>query len=82
MMVDRVYIKDLRILKNIDLSQVILVDNAVYSFGYQLANGVPIIPFHDAHTTNVGDEELVHLVYYFNCIVESEDVREQNRRAF
>jgi len=54
----------------------------VYSFGYQLSNGIPIIPFYDSHTTNVNDEELVHLVYYFNCIVESEDVRVQNRRAF
>ena len=54
----------------------------MYSFGYQLSNGIPIIPFYDSHTTNVNDEELVHLVYYFNCIVESEDVRVQNRRAF
>jgi len=79
---ENVYIKDLRILKNRDLSQVIIIDNAVYSFGYQLSNGIPIIPFYDSHTTNVNDEELVHLVYYFNCIVESEDVRVQNRRAF
>ena len=69
------FIKDLRILKNKDLSQVLIIDNAVYSFGFQLSNGIPIIPFYDSHTTNVNDEELVHLVYYFSCIVESEDVR-------
>ena len=79
---ENVFIKDLRILKNKDLSQVIIVDNAVYSFGFQLSNGIPIIPFYDSHTTNINDEELVHLVYYFTCIVESDDVRMQNRRAF
>jgi len=28
------YIKDLRVFKNIDLKNILLVDNAVYSFGY------------------------------------------------
>ena len=51
-----------------------MVDNAVYSFGFQLDNGIPIIPFYDRHTTNPDDEELIHLVYYFNCIKESENV--------
>ena len=41
-----VYIKDLRIF-DIDMNDIILVDNAVYSFGYQLDNGIPIIPFRD-----------------------------------
>jgi len=35
----------------------VLVDNAVYSFGYQLENGIPIIPFYD----DKEDEELLHL---------------------
>ena len=30
---DNVYIKDLRIFKNVALKDIILVDNAVYSFG-------------------------------------------------
>jgi CTD small phosphatase-like protein 2 len=30
------------------------VDNAVYSFGYQLDNGIPIIPFYE----DKRDEEL------------------------
>ena len=49
-----------------------LVDNAAYSFGFQLNNGIPIIPFYD----NKQDEELVHLIYYLNCIAGCEDVRE------
>jgi CTD small phosphatase-like protein 2 len=30
---DNVYIKDLRVIRNIDLKDMILVDNAIYSFG-------------------------------------------------
>lgn len=30
---DNVYLKDLRIIKNVDLKDIILVDNAVYGFG-------------------------------------------------
>lgn len=55
-----VYIKDLRIIKNRQMQNVCIVDNAVYSFGFQLDNGIPIIPFYD----DPNDEELHHLVFY------------------
>ena len=55
-----------------------LVDNAAYSFGYQIDNGVPIIPFYD----DKNDKELMHLIVYLQQILELEDVREQNKRAF
>ena len=42
---DNIYIKDLRIIKNVQIKNIILVDNAVYGFGQQLSNGVPITPF-------------------------------------
>jgi CTD small phosphatase-like protein 2 len=60
-----IYIKDLRIIENKSLYDLLIVDNAVYSFGYQLDNGIPIIPFYD---DKEHDEELMHLVYYFTCI--------------
>ena len=41
------YIKDLRIIKNKDVSKIILVDNFAHSFGLQLENGVPILEFRD-----------------------------------
>jgi CTD small phosphatase-like protein 2 len=45
--VDGVYVKDLRIFdKCRRMEDIVIVDNAVYSFGYQLENGIPIIPFY------------------------------------
>jgi len=41
------YIKDLRVIRNRQLTDMLLVDNSVHSFGLQLDNGVPIIPFFD-----------------------------------
>jgi hypothetical protein len=73
-----IYIKDLRILANRDLSNVLLVDNAAYSFGYQLDNGVPIIPFYE----DKNDTELYMLTTYLKGIKNTSDVRKCNRRAF
>ena len=55
-----------------------IVDNSVYSFAFQLNNGIPIIPFYN----DKEDEEMKHLVYYLNCLASVEDVREQNMQAF
>ncbi len=38
--------KDLRYLKR-DLKDVVLVDNAAYSYVLQLDNGIPILPFYE-----------------------------------
>lgn len=42
-----VYTKDLRIIQNRRLEDLILVDNSTYSFILQLQNGIPIIPFYN-----------------------------------
>ena len=75
-----VYIKDLRIFEqNRRMENMVIVDNAVYSFGYQLENGIPIIPFYD----DKNDEELLHLSQYLECLYTCKgDVREHNRKAF
>ena len=75
---DGVYIKDLRIIKNRSLKDMVIVDNAVYSFGFQLDNGIPIIPFYN----NKQDEELLHLMNYLNTLAFFDDLREQNAKAF
>lgn len=40
------YIKDLRIFEDRNLADIVLIDNASYSFGTLLDNGIPIIPFY------------------------------------
>ena len=41
------FIKDLRIIKNRELKNMILVDNLSHSFGFQLDNGIPILEWHN-----------------------------------
>ena len=36
------FIKDLRIISNKDLKDIVIIDNLVHSFGLQLENGIPI----------------------------------------
>ena len=55
-----VYIKDLRIFNGVDLKDILIVDNAAYSFGFHIDNGVPIVPYYD----DCEDEELKHLISY------------------
>jgi CTD small phosphatase-like protein 2 len=76
--VDNVHIKDLRIFANRRLQDIILVDNAAYSFGYQLDNGIPIISWHN----NRRDKELLNLIEYLHSVASAEDVRLLNRKTF
>lgn len=39
------YVKDLRVIDR-DLKNLVLVDNAAYSYAYQLENGIPILPYY------------------------------------
>lgn len=73
-----VYIKDLRIFANRKLEDLIIVDNAVYSFGFQLNNGIPIIPFYE----DPNDEELFHLVPFLEILADWPDIRDKNKEAF
>ena len=75
---DNVYIKDLRILRNRELKDMIIVDNAVYSFGAQLANGIPITPFKD----DKEDYEFINLIDYLENIKDLDDLRIPNRAIF
>ena len=40
----------------------LIVDNSVHSFGFQLDNGIPVVSFYDDDK----DCELVHLATYVN----------------
>ena len=75
---DNVYIKDLRVIKNVPMKDMILVDNAIYSFGLQLSNGIPIIPF----KTDKTDEEFKHLLSFLLDCWQLEDLREPLKKSF
>ncbi|CAG9333674.1 unnamed protein product [Blepharisma stoltei] len=76
--IDGVYIKDLRILANRQIKDIVIVDNAAYSFAYQLDNGIPIISWHDDMT----DRELYKLIEYLKSLSRIHDIRIANRQTF
>lgn len=61
-----------------DLKDIVLVDNAAYSFGSQIDNGIPIIPFYD----NKSDQEMRFLADYLKKLLNVSDVREFNKNTF
>ncbi|CAG9324463.1 unnamed protein product [Blepharisma stoltei] len=76
--IDGVYIKDLRILANRQIKDTVIVDNAAYSFAYQLDNGIPIVSWHDDMT----DRELYKLIEYLRSLSRLDDIRIANRQTF
>jgi CTD small phosphatase-like protein 2 len=70
-----IYVKDLRIFKNVNLKDMIIIDNSVLSFAFHLPNGIPILPFYD----NKDDTELKFLSDYLNKIAKVNDLREENK---
>ena len=55
-----VYVKDLSIIADRNLKDVILVDNSIISFAFNLNNGVPIKAF----LGDKNDEELLFMVTF------------------
>ena len=72
------YIKDLRVFKNIELKNILLVDNAAYSFGLQLANGIPIASFKE----DPEDQEFDYLIPHLETCAQYDDVRKFNGHKF
>ena len=73
---ENLLIKDLRIIDR-DLSQMVLVDNAPYSYIFQPENGIPILPFYEGQ-----DSELYKLEKYLLHLVKCKDMREKNKKTF
>lgn len=70
--------KDLRIIKDRELSDIVIVDNSIVSFAFNMKNGVPISPY----LRQKNDEELLYLVSYLDELYAFPDVREQNEKTF
>lgn len=71
-----VYFKDLRIVQNRHLKDMVLLDNSAHCFGSLLNNGVPISSF----TKDPHDYELMFLESYLESLSTVEDVREYNKK--
>ena len=72
------YIKDLRIIKNRDLKNIVLVDDIIHSFAFQINNGIPILRWNNQKD----DKELKYLYKYLVKICTHNDLRESNKNHF
>ena len=70
LMNEQYYVKDLRIFGDRDIKNVVIVDDSVFSFAFQLNNGIPVQPF----TGDNSDDELVYLINYLEDIYDSDDI--------
>ena len=69
------FIKDLRILNNRDLKDLVIVDNMPHSFGFQIDNGIPILEWFN----DKDDTELKHLTRYLLEGLKYDDMRKYNQ---
>jgi cation transport regulator ChaB len=69
-----IYVKDLRIIRNVPLSNMVIIDNSVLSFAFHLENGIPIIPYY----SNKDDVELTLLKNYLTKLAKYDNLTIQN----
>lgn len=76
---DKYFVKDLRIVQDRELENMVLVDNSIISMAYNIDNGIPVAPF---FRWTKGDEEFLFLHSYLDELFHVEDIREHNREKF
>jgi len=75
----KIYVKDLRIINDRCLENIVIVDNSMYSFSNQLSNGILITSFFNDRN----DIELLNLGNYLvNYLANVKDVRIENEKFF
>ena len=70
------YVKDMNIFEGFDPKNILIVDNSVMAFAYDLDNGIPILPYYDAEK----DFELLFVAYYFESLYNCDDLRLINKQ--
>ena len=76
----KMYIKDLRIIEDRDREDILIVDNSILSFAFQLDNGVPICSYYGGNRHS--DQELLYLVTYLEEVFHQKDTQAANKRMF
>ena len=76
--VPNVYVKDLRIIEDRDLKEIVLVDNSIISFAYQMDNGIPI----KEYVRDDKDEEMLYMVTFLEELCGMNDIRDHLRKNF
>jgi len=77
--VDNYYVKDLRIISDRKSEDMVIVDNSIVAFAFNLDNGVPINDFRGEEPM---DEELIYMTSYLEDIYHFDDIREANIANF
>ena len=72
-----IYIKDLQIIKNREIKNMVIVDNNAHAFALNLDNGIPILEWKD----DKNDKELKYLLNYLLELAVCDDVRTFNRKV-
>jgi len=75
-------IKDLRIFADREIKDILIVDDCIYSYAFQIENGVPVKPFDE--NSKKDDKELVFLMYYLKKLYDEnpENLAEANKKKF
>ena len=74
----KIFIKDLSILKGIDLRDVLFVDNHIFSFAANLRNGIPVVDF----VGKKDDYELMKVANYVKNLAKAKNVMAENEKNF
>ena len=74
----KVFIKDLSILRGLDLSNALFVDNHIFSFAANLKNGIPVVDF----IGQKGDTELIKVANYLQSLSKYKNIMKENEKNF
>lgn len=74
---NQLFVKDLRVIGR-KFQNIVLVDNAPYSYMLQLSNGIPILNY----IKGKYDNQLIKLESYLMSLLNVQDVRIKNRQTF
>ena len=69
----------MRIISDRNLEEMIIVDNSIISFAFQIENGIPICSY---FAKSMNDSELLFLITYLEEIYHQEDMRDANKKTF